>query len=45
MTYGDRMGSGGGRRISMRLIAGLVIAVIGVITYFSRTETNPVCGE
>jgi len=46
MTYGYESGGGsGGRRISMRLIAGLVIAVIGIITYFSRTETNPVTGE
>ena len=46
MGYGDGGGgSGGGRRISMRLIAGLVIAVIGIVTYFTHTETNPVTGE
>ncbi|HTL28240.1 MAG TPA: M48 family metalloprotease [Tepidisphaeraceae bacterium] len=46
MTYGyEGGGGGGGRRLSLRLIAGLVIAVIGIITYFHHTETNPVTGE
>jgi len=43
-SYGGG-GSSGGRRFSMRIIAGLVIAVIGMVTYFTHTETNPVTGE
>jgi predicted Zn-dependent protease len=35
--------SGGG--FSLRILAGLAIAAIGLITYFSRTQTNPVTGE
>lgn len=31
--------------ISLRLIAGLVIAAIGVILYMTRTEVNPVTGR
>ncbi|MFO0908629.1 MAG: M48 family metalloprotease [Isosphaeraceae bacterium] len=30
---------------SLRVIAGIVIAVIALISYFSRTEVNPVTGE
>jgi predicted Zn-dependent protease len=40
-----RLGHGGGRGFNMRWIVALVIAGIGVITYFSRTQTNPVTGE
>jgi predicted Zn-dependent protease len=28
-----------------RIIIGIIIAIIGVITYFSKTETNPITGE
>lgn len=45
MTYGYGDGGGGGRRFNLRIIAGLVIAIIGVITYMTHTETNPVTGE
>lgn len=31
--------------ISLRVIAGLVIAVIGIIIYMTRTEVNPVTGR
>ncbi len=34
-----RMGGGG-----MRLIIAAVIALIAIVMYFSRTETNPVTG-
>jgi predicted Zn-dependent protease len=33
------------RRIGGRLLIGLVIALISIFTYFSRTQTNPVTGE
>ncbi len=46
MTYGyGDGGGGGGRRFNLRIIAGIVIAIIGVITYMTHTETNPVTGE
>lgn len=38
-------GGGGGSRFNIRLIIGLIIAVIGVIGYFTRTSVNPVTGE
>jgi predicted Zn-dependent protease len=38
-------GGGGGGRFNFRLIIGLVIAVIGVIGYFTHTSVNPVTGE
>ena len=37
-------GSGGGG-FSLRILAGLAIAAIGLFTYFSRTQVNPVTGE
>src|SRR5262245_38851691 len=43
MGYGQRTGRGGG--IGMRLIIGVIIAIIAIITYYSRTEKNPVTGE
>lgn len=33
------------RRIGGRVLIGLVIALISIFTYFSRTQTNPVTGE
>ena len=33
------------RRIGGRLLIGLVVALISLFTYFSRTQTNPVTGE
>ncbi len=44
MTYDNTGGSrrGGGR---LRLIIAAVIAIGGLIAYFSRTEVNPVTGE
>lgn len=44
--FGSGYGSGGGAsRFNIRLIIGLVIAVVGVVGYFSRTSVNPVTGE
>ena len=37
--------SGGGGRFNIRLILGLLIAVIGVVGYFTHTSKNPVTGE
>ena len=31
--------------INLRMVAGLVIAIIGVIVYMTRTQVNPVTGE
>lgn len=36
---------GGGRRFNLRWIIALVIAGIGLISYFSSTQINPVTGE
>jgi predicted Zn-dependent protease len=33
------------RRIGGRILIGLVVAIISIFTYFSRTQTNPVTGE
>ncbi len=41
--YGNQYGNGGG--FNLRLIVGLIIAVIGVVGYFSHTSVNPVTGE
>jgi predicted Zn-dependent protease len=38
---GPRRGSGGG----LRLIIAALIALVGIIGYFTRTQTNPVTGE
>src|SRR2546430_1633291 len=38
-------GSGGGRGGGLRWVIALVIAAIGIITYLTHTETNPVTGE
>lgn len=42
MTYGYGRSRGGSKG---RLIIAGIIALIGIITYFSRTEINPVTGE
>jgi predicted Zn-dependent protease len=44
---GNQYGSGYGppRRFNPRLIIGLVIALIGVVSYFTKTQINPVTGE
>ena len=41
--YGDGGSRGGG--FNLRLLAGLAIAAVALITYFSRTQVNPVTGE
>ena len=41
--YGDGSSRGGG--LSLRILAGLAIAAIGLFTYYSRTQVNPVTGE
>ena len=46
MAYGG--GDEGGRRgrgINLRLIGALLIAGIGIVTYMTRTQVNPVTGE
>jgi predicted Zn-dependent protease len=45
--YGDGQGYGGGRTggFPMRIIIAVVIAGIGLVTYFSHTQVNPVTGE
>src|SRR5947207_1584101 len=47
MTYGDGAGGGGagGRRINLRWIIALVIAVVGIIGYLGKKSVNPVTGE
>jgi len=42
LGYGRGRGWGGG---GTRLIIAAVIALIGIVTYFMRSETNPVTGE
>ena len=37
--------AGGGVRLSPRLILALVIAAFGVISYFSKSQVNPVTGQ
>src|SRR4051812_42307833 len=34
-----------GRPVNMRWILGLIIAVIGIVTYFFNTQINPVTGK
>lgn len=43
MAYG--YGSGTGRSINPRIAIGVIIAIIGVVGYFMKTQTNPVTGE
>src|SRR5437016_10273702 len=43
MTYG--YGGGGTRGINLRIIIALLIAIAGIITYWSRKSVNPVTGE
>src|SRR5947209_10060576 len=45
MSYGYDSNSGPGRQINLRLLAALIIAVIGIATYFFETQTNPVTGK
>jgi predicted Zn-dependent protease len=42
--YGGGYSRGGGG-FSLRILAGLAIAAFGIITYYARTQTNPVTGE
>ncbi|HYF15846.1 MAG TPA: M48 family metallopeptidase [Phycisphaerales bacterium] len=42
---GQRIGQRSGPRVSPRLLIGAVIAIIALVTYFSRTQVNPVTGE
>src|SRR5687768_7050910 len=44
LNYGRGRGGGGGG-FNMRWIIALVIAGIGVIGYFMKTQVNPVTGE
>jgi len=43
-NYGFNQYSGGGR-FSGRLIIGVIIAIIGLVGYFTHTSVNPVTGE
>ena len=51
MSYGSPLGglfgqrSGGGGGFPIRIVIALVIALIGVVSYYSRTQVNPVTGE
>jgi beta-barrel assembly-enhancing protease len=48
MSYGDPYGRQATRRgpkVGGRMIIGLILMVIAFITYYSRTEVNPVTGE
>ena len=46
---GGAFGGGGGRRRfgggGMRLVIGLIIIVVGIIGYYTKTSKNPVTGE
>lgn len=42
MTYYQQRGGGG---MGIRVIIGLIIALVGIVGYFSRTSLNPVTGE
>jgi predicted Zn-dependent protease len=42
---GDGYGGSRGGGMSLRILAGLVIAGIALVTYFTRTQVNPVTGE
>lgn len=44
MSYGDG-GGGGGVRINPRLIIAVVIGLVAIVGYMSRTQVNPVTGE
>lgn len=43
--WDSRRGSARGGRVRIRWIAALVIAAVGLITYFTNTQVNPVTGE
>jgi beta-barrel assembly-enhancing protease len=48
MSYSSNFGYGPseqGRPINLRWIAALIIAVIGIATYYFETQVNPVTGE
>ena len=46
MAYGGIDGGGGQRQgQGLRVLAGLVIAIISIIIYMTRTEVNPVTGK
>ena len=38
-------GGGGGGRFPMRIVIGLVVAGIGIVSYLAKTQVNPVTGE
>ena len=43
--FGDNYGNGNGGGGIFRWVIGLVIALVGVITYYRTTTKNPVTGE
>ena len=46
MAYGGDEGNGGPRQgLNLRVLAGLVIAIISIVIYMTRTEVNPVTGK
>ena len=45
MAYGDFDGGGQRPGQGLRVLAGLVIAIVAVIIYATRTEVNPVTGK
>ena len=44
-AYGDDAGYQGGRRLPIGAGRALVIALIGIVMYMSRTQVNPVTGK
>src|SRR3954452_4245631 len=46
MSYNSNYGSSqSGPPINLRVVAALILAVIGLVTYFFETQTNPVTGK
>ena len=46
MSIGFGQGdSEGGRGINLRLVMAVIVAIVGVIGYFAKTQVNPVTGE
>src|SRR5437868_10341419 len=43
--YDQGYGGGGRGGFPVRILIAVVVAGIGIVTYFSRTQVNPVTGE
>ena len=44
-SYGDDGGPAPSRGLNLRLVAAVVIALIGIVMYMTHTEVNPVTGK